>query len=117
MDVKVGDTICYIQKYMSQGGKEWSFRLLTTPITSIRIGKTATKAYSKLFNPLDVEELKINTKCFVPGIILTQEPFLDVKNLREIAERWIENKGWEHQPDWFDEVKADGTNQEAAGRL
>jgi len=99
MNVKVGDTICYIQKYMETGDKDWKFRLVTTPITSIRIGKTATKAYSKRFYPLDVEELKSNTKCFAPGIILVQEPFLDVGNLRETAERWIENEGWKHHLD------------------
>ncbi len=99
MNVKVGDTICYIQKYMDQGDKEWRFRLVTTPITSIQIGKTATKAYSKRFSPLNVEELESNTKCFAPGIILVQEPFLDVGGLRKIAEKWIESEGWKHQSD------------------
>ncbi len=98
MNVKVGDTICYIQKCTQPGDDEESFRLVTTPITSIRIGKTATKAYSKRFYALDVEELETNTECFTRGMILVQEPFLDVGNLRENAERWIANRGWEHQP-------------------
>ena len=100
MSVKPGDTILYIQKYRPADSEEWQFRLVEATVTSVRIGKTATKAYSKRFRPLDVEELESNTKMFAPGIILVQEPFLDVGNLREQAERWIENCGWEHQGDW-----------------
>ena len=99
MAVKPGDTILYIQKYMKSDNEDWQFCLIEAKVTSVRIGKTATKAYSKRFHPLDVEELESNTKMFSPGIILVQEPFLDVGDLRERAERWIENRGWEHQGD------------------
>ncbi len=94
MSAKVGDTICCIQKYMAPEDTEYSYRLVTTPITAIRIGQTATKAYSKRFRPLDVEELEGNTIHFAAciGAVIVQEPFLDVGNLRERAERWIENR-------------------------
>lgn len=101
MRATTGDTICYIQKYKNEG-EEWKFRLVTSPITAIRIGQTATKVYSKRFGPIDVEELESNTEFFAPGVILVQEPFLDVGNLREIAERWIENEGWKYR---IDELK------------
>lgn len=100
MAVKPGDTILYIQKYMKADDENWQFRLIEAKVTAVRIGKTATKAYSKQFRPLDIEELESNTKMFTPGIILVQEPFLDVGDLRERAKKWIENRGWEHQSDW-----------------
>ena len=99
MTVKPGDIILYIQKYKKAGDEDWQFRLIEAKITAVRIGKTATKAHSKRFRPLDVEELESNTKMFTPGVILVQEPFLDVGDLRGRAERWIENRGWEHQND------------------
>lgn len=99
MTVKPGDTILYIQKCKKAGDEDWQFRLIEAKVTAVRIGKTVTKAYSKRFRPLDVEELESNTKMFTPGVILVQEPFLDVGDLRERAERWIENRGWEYQND------------------
>ena len=70
--------------------------MVTTPITGIRIGKTATKCYSKRLNAIDVEEIIFNTDWLLrsESLILVQEPFLDTENLKERAERWCNNKGW-----------------------
>lgn len=92
MNPKVGDNICYIQHYLNPE----SFKLITTPITGIRIGKKATKCYSKRLNAIDIDEITSNTDWLLrsKSLILVQEPFLDVGDLKERAERWCENKGW-----------------------
>ena len=101
MKAKVGDNICFIQKYAPQGGAEWSFRLVEAPIASIHIGKNGTKAYSKRFRPIDIEELELNTRLLreANGLILVGEPFIDRYGLKERAKRWVEERGWERQGD------------------
>lgn len=92
--VNVGDTICYIRHYIEPE----DFKVITCKVDSVRIGKKATKAYTKRFNPLDVEELLFNTDWLTrsPTLILVQEPFLATGDLLERAERWCECKGWLH---------------------
>jgi len=96
---KVGDTICFLQKYTPQGGTGWIFRLVEAPITSIHIGKNGIKAYSKRFRPIDVGELELNTEWLrkTEDLILVCEPFIDCDGLKERAERWVKGRGWEYQ--------------------
>ncbi len=91
--IQVGKEICYIRKC------EDGFALRTAPITSIRIGKTGAKAYTDQFQPLDINEIILNTNILrtTSSMILVQEPFFDAYGLKEKAQKWVENRGWEHQ--------------------
>lgn len=127
MKAKVGDNICFIQKYAPQGETEWIFRLVEAPITSIHIGKNGAKAYSKRFRPIDIEELELNTRWLreANGLILVGEPFIDCYDLRERAKRWVEGRGWERQEDRllqpeedveiFNRGRGEGYGKEKAG--
>ena len=84
--------MCYIQHYLDPE----SFKVITVPIAEIRIRKNSTKCYSKRFNPIDAEDIASNTDWLLhsKSLILVQEPFLDIENLKERAEKWCSNKGW-----------------------
>lgn len=90
---QVGKEICYLRKCDN------GFTLRTAPITSIRIGKTGSKAYTNQFQPLDIDEVLSNTRILhsSPRMILVQEPFFDAYGLKEKAQRWVDNRGWEYQ--------------------
>ena len=76
------------------------FELRTTTITSIYIGKKGIRASTNNFTgSLDVNDIISNTRMLykTPHMILVQELFFNAYDLKERAQRWIENHGWEHQ--------------------
>ena len=84
------------EHHMIQVGKE----IVTAAITSVRIGKNGITATTNKFKgTLDVNEIISNTKILykTPRMILVQEFFFDAYGLKEKAQRWIENRGWEYQ--------------------
>lgn len=92
--VQVGKEICYLTK-VSDG-----FELVTATITSIRIGKKGITATTNVFkNSLDIKDIISNTRFLhnSPHMILIQDFFFDAYGLKEKAQRWIANRGWEHQ--------------------
>ena len=92
--VQVGKEICYLRK-INDG-----FELATAAITSVRIGKNGVTATTNKFKgTLDVSEIVSNTRILhkTPHMILVQEFFFDAYDLKEKAQRWIENRGWEYQ--------------------
>lgn len=92
--IQVGKEICYLQK-INDG-----FELRTTTITSIYIGKKGIRASTNNFTgSLDVNDIISNTRMLykTPHMILVQELFFNAYDLKERAQRWIENHGWEHQ--------------------
>jgi hypothetical protein len=102
--VKIGDNICYIRKIYErldngEGTPSLAYDLVVDRITSVAERKSGVKLYSKRFAPFDFEDVASNTKMLreCPNIILVQEPFLDVDNLKKRAENWILLRGWEHQ--------------------
>lgn len=91
--VQVGKEICYLTK-VSDG-----FELVTATITSIRIGKKGITATTNVFkNSLDIKDIISNTRFLhnSPHMILIQDFFFDAYGLKEKAQRWIANRGWEH---------------------
>lgn len=92
--VQVGKEICYLTK-VSDG-----FELVTATITSIRIGKKGITATTNVFkNSLDIKDIISNTRFLhnSPHMILIQDFFFNAYGLKEKAQRWIANRGWEHQ--------------------
>lgn len=92
--VQVGKEICYLRKICD------GFELVTVTITSIRIGKNGITATTSGFKgSLDINDIISNTKILhnTPHMILVQDFFFDAYGLKEKAQRWIENRGWEHQ--------------------
>jgi len=96
MNVKVGDKIGIIHKHQPMDGTDWGYKLLTSKITAIHIGKHATMACSKDFRPIDVDDLESNTMWLdkIPTVLLVEEPFLCTSYLQERAENWVEREGW-----------------------
>lgn len=92
--IQVGKEICYLRKTND------GFELVTAAITSVRIGKNGITATTNKFKgTLDVNEIISNTRILykTPRMILVQEFFFDAYGLKEKAQRWIENRGWEYQ--------------------
>lgn len=92
--MQVGKEVCYI------GNCKDGFELRTMKITSIRIGKTTVTAYLEGFGgSLDLEDVLSNTRILrkSPRMILVHEPFFNAYGLKEKAQNWIDNRGWEHQ--------------------
>lgn len=63
-----------------------------------RISSKGDRVYSKLFYPLDYEEIVDNANMMKenPGIIMVDSPFLLDDELREKAIRWVE---WANKAD------------------
>lgn len=91
IDLKVGDSVCCVTRRTNSE----EFEVSSCQISSIRIGKTATKCYTRRFGSIDAKELLFNTNWLMEcdRLILVQELFLDVNGLRERAEQWCKNKG------------------------
>lgn len=92
--IQVGKEICYLRKTNN------GFELVTAAITSVRIRKNGITATTNKFKgTLDVNEIISNTRILykTPRMILVQEFFFDAYDLKEKAQRWIENRGWEYQ--------------------
>lgn len=67
------------------------FKFLETTFTR-KITSRSDRVYSKLFMPLDYEEIIENANIMKnhSGIMLVQEPFLLDDDLREKALKWVE---------------------------
>ena len=67
------------------------FKFLETTFTR-KITSRSDRVYSKLFMPLDYEEIVENANIMKnhSGIMLVQEPFLLDDDLREKALKWVE---------------------------
>ena len=70
-----------------------------------RISSKGDRVYSKLFYPLDYEEIVDNANMMKenPGLIMVDSPFLPDDELREKAIRWVEwaNKADPKEYDFF----------------
>ena len=73
------------------------FKFLETTFTR-KITSRSDRVYSKLFMPLDYEEIVENANIMKnhSGIMLVQEPFLLDDDLREKALKWVE---WANKAD------------------
>ena len=76
-----------------------------------RISSRGDRVYSKMFYPLDYEEIVDNADMMKggSGLILTQEPFLLDDELKEKCLRWIEwaNRVDEREYSFFPELVGD----------
>ena len=73
------------------------FKFMEAPFTR-RISSRGDRCYSKLFMPLDYEEIVENANIMKnhSGIMLVREPFLLDDDLREKALKWVE---WANKAD------------------
>lgn len=84
------------------------FKFIETTFTR-RISSRGDRVYSKLFLPLDYDEIVFNAKIMKENksIVLVREPFLLDDELREKATKWVEwaNKA---KPSEYDPFAKDG---------
>ena len=77
-----------------------------------RISSKGDRVYSKLFYPLDYEEIVDNANMMKenPGLIMVDSPFLLDDELREKAIRWVEwaNKADEREYNPFAKMDLEG---------
>ena len=69
-------------------------------LTKISDGFELVTATTNVFkNSLDIKDIISNTRFLhnSPHMILIQVFFFDAYGLKEKAQRWIANRGWEHQ--------------------
>ena len=89
MEMKLG----YIKEYDLELNPHLTeqFKFLETTFTR-RISSRGDRVYSKMFCPLDYDELVINAKIMKENdsIILVREPFLLDDDLRKKAVKWVE---------------------------
>lgn len=88
------------------------FRFKETSCTR-RISSKSDRLYSKMFSPLDYEEVISNTELMKnnPSLILVTEPFILTDELRERVVRWVE---WANQadPSEYDPFAGEGADNE-----
>ena len=82
--------IGYIYKRVSPDKSRCEFTFRESSFTR-RISEKSGRVYSKMFYPVDFEEIVSNAKIMKdnPRIILVQEPFLVDDELREKVTRWV----------------------------
>lgn len=84
--------IGYIQKYNLELNPHLTekFKFKETTYTR-RISNKSDRIYSKMFRPLDYEDVECNTKMMKKdGLVIVSEPFFLDDVLREKAIRWVE---------------------------
>lgn len=86
------------------------FKFVETTFTR-RISSRGDRVYSKMFYPLDYEEIVFNANIMKnnSGLMLVREPFLLDDELREKAAKWVEwaNKAERSE---YDPFAKDGDN-------